>query len=228
MQKLFILLSSLMSMHLIAGEKPIEQENLDTYYIYYSFKTLEYPVPFYHVIQPCEPCIQPLDPSGNHPTNQSHKIFPLSLFLIEEFYTNPQFTLIAKGPYTSYYTNNSEYTFQFSTETGKPIKEVIQEKLKLFEQKLFPDSEWFAWEEKNPPFKEYVINLLNAGIIEVDKKTFKYVHGPNSWVVKKQKEAAAIKLLEDKNNVVLDRVIANITRYTQLVEITYLISLQRH
>ena len=206
----------------------IIEEDLDSYYIYYNFKTLEYPRFFHHMIKPYEPCIQSFDLSKvNHPFNQTNNTFPLSLFLTKEFYSNPQFTLTGKTD-QSIYKNFFPRTFHFRTKTGKHIEKVMQEKLKLFEQNPFPSYEWFTFEEKNPSFKEYITNLLNAGIIEIDKKTFKYVHGPNGWIVKRQKEAAAIKFLEDKINAVLNRINDCTTRDAKLVEITYLISLQRY
>ena len=226
MQKLFILLISLISIQLVAMEKLIEEENLDSYYIYYSFKKDDHIRAFTYMIESYEPCIQPfhLLQDTNHPYNLTDNIFPLQLFLTDDFFRNPEFKLIAHAKNTNDY---GEHHFHFYTKTGKTIKEVIEEKIQLFEQTHFPPYDWFSFEEKNPTFKEYVTELLNAEIIEVDKKTFKYTHGPKSWITKKKEAAAAAKFLEDKENVVLNRIKTYTMLDTQKINIGYLLLLQR-
>jgi hypothetical protein len=226
---LIVLISFSISTNLIGMDpKAIEQENLDQYYIYYSFDKQEPTTrAFTYMIESYQPCIQPFNflESTNHPYNLTSKIFPLRLFLTDDFFNNPEFKLTANEQ-----NDYSKYCFHFYTETKKTIKEVIEEKIQLFEQTPFPPYAWFN-PLNNASFQVYAKELIDASIIVYDKETKKFSHGPNSWIVKRQKEkeaAVLAKFLEDKKDTVLNRVIANITRYTQLVETTYLISLQRH
>lgn len=223
MQKLFILLISLMSIQLIAGEKSIEKENLDSYYIYYSFKKQEGIRAFTYMIEDYEPCIQPFESLNdtNHPYNITSKIFPLKLFLTENFFNNPELKLTAQEKNINDY---GEHHFHFYTKTGKTIKEVIEEKVKYFEEKHFPSCIWFnPLSDNGHEFKKYVTELIEAGIVIYDKEEKKISHGPNSWVVKMQNA----KLLEDKINAALNHIKTYSALDMQKTTIEYLLVLRR-